>query len=214
MTFPTTPILDTFIRADENPITTNWTTPMFSGEGNMKIVSNQMAPTTNATACAAYYDLATFGPNCEAYVTLATKAADLNHENIYARVTGAGGSPSGYRIRHDSISGTDNIFIQRMDSGSATTLGATITQELASGDAIGIEVIGNVISAYYKPSAGSWTLLGSRTDSTYSGAGHIGLEEGSDLSIRFASFGGGTIVNAVYSANDAPRGFLGRGAGW
>jgi hypothetical protein len=79
------------------------------------------------------------------------------------------------------------VYIQRVDAGVVTQLGAKLYQEFAAGDKLGLQMIGSTISAYYQAAGNSWTLLGSVTDSTYSSAGYIGLGRnitgGSDLVI-------------------------------
>jgi hypothetical protein len=108
---------------------------------------------------------------------------------LVARISGAGGSISGYWGESCSVAGTDTWDLYRFDSGSPTHLGTQGTAELTDGDSIGLEVIGNNIKLYYKPAAGSWTLKTSATDATYSGPGRIGI----NLEDGFADdFGGGT----------------------
>jgi hypothetical protein len=48
--------------------------------------------------------------------------------------------------------------------------------------------------------SGAWSLLGSRTDSTYTAAGKIGVKiNDSGLNGRFDDFGGGTVVGGAPS---------------
>lgn len=218
MAFPTTGILDLFAGATEDPITTRWSGSLHAGENQLKRLSGQARHETVITAAgASWYDVQTFGANCEAYCIVATRPNDGNPCSVYARVINPGtGSLSGYRVRLQSVAGGANdIFrILRIDNNVSTTLGADMTQEFASGDSIGIECIGNQISAWYKPAAGSWTLLGTRTDATYSAAGFLGLEVGSATDdVVFDDFGGGTVI-AGGPGDDPPIGILGRGAGW
>jgi hypothetical protein len=85
----------------------------------------------------------------------------------------------------------------RVDGGSSTTLGATAAQTVSVGDKLGIRAIGSTIEAwYYDSSAGTWSFLFSRTDSTYSSAGYIAMESrGSALD----DFGGGTANTSSFS---------------
>jgi hypothetical protein len=48
------------------------------------------------------------------------------------------------------------------------------------------------ITVYYKAAAGSWTSLGTRTDSSYTGAGYVGLTMYYYSDRRLDDFGGGT----------------------
>lgn len=193
MPFPTTGILDNFNRADENPIT-GWTA-LFNG---FRVVSNAMKGTT-AGSNFAYYSAATYGPDCECYMTIATKVPTGGAMAVLARLvdTGSIGTIDGYILNVAVAAGTDTITIQRLDNGVGTTLGSSISQEVSNGDSIGIECIGSSISCWYKASGGSWTNLGTRTDSTYTAAGRVGVSTTTDTSESFDNFGGGTRIASL-----------------
>jgi hypothetical protein len=192
MPFPSTGILDNFNRADESPAT-GWT-HLFN---SFAIVSNQLASAVVASVLS-YYSASTYGPDCEGYYTVATKPPVGGSTAVLARLVDVGTAftADGYLVKFDNVTGGANDVwaIQRVDNGAATTLGATFTQEVSNGDAIGIECIGSSISALYKPSGGSWTTLATRTDSTYTAAGYLGASSVSDTSNRIEDFGGGTRV--------------------
>jgi hypothetical protein len=101
----------------------------------------------------------------------------------------------GFTVKATSVSGgaNDTIKIMRLDNGTNTQLGATITQELADGDSLGIECSGTSISAYYKPAAGAWTLGGTRTDAAHGSAGNLGIYA-ANTSTALDDFGGGDLV--------------------
>lgn len=193
MPFPTTGILDAFNRADENPIT-GWTA-LFN---NFRVASNAMKSTT-AGSDFAYYSAATYGPDCEAYMTVATKVPTGGAMAIIARLvdTGSIATVDGYMVNVAVAAGTDTITIVRLDNGVGTTLGSSISQEVANGDSIGIECIGSSISCFYKSGAGAWTNLGTRTDTTYSAAGRVGVSVTTDTSESFDDFGGGTRIASL-----------------
>jgi hypothetical protein len=60
---------------------------------------------------------------------------------------------------------------------------------MAEDDEFGMTIIGSTITVYYKTALGSWTVIGTRTDSTYSGGGKIGV--GITARGGVDSFGGG-----------------------
>ena len=63
----------------------------------------------------------------------------------------------------------------------------------ASGDKLGIEIIGSTIRMM-QYTGGAWIELASRTDlATYTAAGYIGFDVGTN-SVRMIDFGGGTVV--------------------
>ncbi len=194
--FPTTPILDTATRANENPLSFSgkWTTA--SGINALKIASNEIAPQGSAQESASYWNVAKF-KDAEAYFTVNTALTVTNdHINVFVRLDGV--ALNGYFAQYarDTVGG-DNINICRLDAGVSTTL-ATFPQGVSVGDSVGVAVSGNTITAWYKPAAGSWTYLGKATDTTYSTANNIGLDINAVLTTAGAiNFGGGMIVTDV-----------------
>lgn len=188
MTFPTTGILDNFNRTNANPLDGNWVNG-FWGDNNMKLVSNALMGAVNGWN-GAYYNTS-YGADQECYITLTTKNATLS---LILMVRSGGtltSSPNGYAFY---VSGTTGS-IRRVTSGSGTTLGATFTVAPASGVKYGISVIGDTIAAY-ENTAGTWTELASRTDSTYTEAGYLAIEVNPNSDI-WDDFGGGEYVAPV-----------------
>lgn len=206
MPFPTTPILDTFTGADENPITTNWTCPLWSTDGNLRRLSNALTK-PGASFDSGYYDLATFGPNCEIWGTLVTKTTtDLDYIRLCARMTDAGtATPDGYSLHVETrAAGNDKWTITRIDNGGPVPIGVSPEQEVANGDGIGLSIIGDQLEAWHRAS-GIWSLLFTRTDSTYSTAGYLGVDmKGGAGTIVFDDFGGGTIGGVTYGGSRFP----------
>ena len=200
-------VLDTFSGSDENPITTNWTTPLFSGGQTLKIASNRLA--TDGFG-AAWYDVKQFGPDQEAAFTVITKPADNEVFNIYVRLQNPGilNQVNGFLVRAQALAGTDQFLIRRVDNDAATTI-ATINQEFNANDQIGIRAIGDHLSLWQNTGTG-WTLLGSVTDTAYALGGYLGAAiQGTTCMLD--ELRGGT---AQTPADNAPIGFSGRGAGW
>ena len=193
-TFPTTGILDNFNRADEDPLANgNWSGPLFSGGGQMRIVTNH-AETAAGGFGRSYWSAANFGSDCEAYIdtTTATPAAG-EQLGLFARIANAGTTTVDCYDCFHLVTGSI-VVIERIDDGAETQLGASISNTLSSGEGLGLEIIGSTITAY-KKSGGSWSSLGSRTDSTYSAAGRIALGSHGD-NAEPDDFGGGTIPAA------------------
>lgn len=203
MAFPTTSILDNFNRADESPAT-GWPGVV---DGNysqsLKVVSNQGA-CIDATDAYPYWGTS-YAADQEGWITV----IGSGFCSLYARLNPiANASVDGYEVEVD-IAG-DAVNIKRVDGAVSTLLGASISQAFASGDAIGIECIGNDVSAYYKPAAGAWSSsLGTRTDATYNQAGYPGLYLSQNTMI-VDDFGGGEVVVAA-GATHGPLLLLGVG---
>jgi len=192
MAFGATSVLDDFNRAN-GAVGASWS-KIWSGDTALTIISNAVANDGSASWSNGGWNVATFGADCEVYLTLTT--TNPSGFNLYARMSAlnTAGGPNGYRLSYNG-DGTWNI--QREDAGSQTTIGtANIARTIANGDAVGLEIVGSTLTFYYKASGGSWASVTTRTDSTYSAAGYIGLEfQGSTW--RGDNFGGGTLAAAT-----------------
>lgn len=170
-------LLSSFTGADENPLSEggNWARLDTNGTGTLQRVSNTVGD-TQATTRDAYWTPTNFGPDCEAYVSIPTKPGNTQSVSIVARVQGEGGAGTwdGYRATFTAASGTDTWLLDRITNNAAAATIASGNREFSAGEKIGIECIGTTI-AIYVFTGGSWTQLGSGTDSTYTSAGKVGM---------------------------------------
>jgi hypothetical protein len=158
----------------------------------MQIVSNQAVPLGNFASV--YWNVATFGPDSEAYIKIATKPGTGFNIAAFARLQTPGSAAvDGYVAAASVLAGTDDHTLQRIDNGAYTQLGAAGNQELANGDVLGLEIIGTTLAVYINA-----VQKFTRTDGTYTGAGNIGFE-GDQTAGRYDDFGGGTVVTAATS---------------
>lgn len=170
-TFKTTGILDDFNRADEGPPpSASWTTP--TGHSGLSVNTNQCAG--SGATNSGYWNPTTFGANAEAYATIAVLPGNSSVIGMIVRVLQPGSSTTfdGYGISFLQAAGTDSISIQRVDNGTGTTLGSTISQEISTNDILGILCRGSTISAW-RESGGVISELGNRTDTTYAAGGNV-----------------------------------------
>lgn len=199
MAFPTTAVLDNFNRTAFDSIEvgdSNWTQ---IGTGAQLIINNDGASCRpNGTGDAAALRNNLSATDVELFFTLAASGTGYYCQWRMKNVTRTGdptssGSWSGYYMQADATSGQVKVF--KYSAGSFNTqLGSTISQALAAGDAIGVEMIGSQIKVYYKAAAGSWTQIGSTiTDSTFTDAGRICLELVGSTGYIVDDFGGGGI---------------------
>lgn len=202
MPFPTTSVIDNFNRANEGPPpSANWSGPIRPGQPRLKVVTNQVVANADDNA-EDYWSNATFGPDSEAYITIPTFSND--HSSVYLRLQAPGtAGVDGYRELSSAFSSVTQIY--RVDDTVHTQLGADISQAWSNGDAHGADIVVSTITAYRKPSGGSWGSLGTRTDNTYAGAGNIGLNMNS-INQTGDDFGGGTIASAVFTKIVGGRG--------
>lgn len=170
----TTPILDTFNRADNSDLGTNWT---FLNNSPMQIVSNMAAGGSDRRQ--EYYN--PLGPlgRSEAYVTIAV----VNDWSLVGvRVTSTGGC-SGYYTQY----GGGSLYLTKWDSNAESTLDSD-TVTLANGDKIGIRAVGPSLTGWVYQS-GSWTQRLSAEDAEFA-TGFLGLQQGLSTG-RLDDFGGG-----------------------
>ena len=190
MAFPTTAVLDNFNRTDENPVGNgNWSGPLFSGDPQCRLLSNELG--TSADFSSSYWSAATFGGACEVY---ATNTGTGLAKALFLRIANPNNaSMDGYELNCSHSGNTLGVY--RVDDKAETLIGSTFSQAVGVGAAYGLEANGSTLTVYYKASGGSWTSLGTRSDSTYSAAGNLGvfLANGDD---DIDDFGGGTMVAA------------------
>lgn len=204
MAFPTTGILEDGSGADEDPLDTHWdgTHVFYPGDtGFFAKLSNQITDATGGgTDTSSSYDgvsgVQQFSGNIEVWATI-VQVSTVTGDQFKIGAANARNDPNmdGYEVNIVKAAGADIVQIRRRDNVTPTTLGADMNQEISDGDSIGMEIIGSTISAYYKPAAGSWTLLGSRVDATYTGPWWIGVKtaQASPRAWKWVPFGGGTV---------------------
>lgn len=183
-----TSILDDFNRANAATLGANWglLTNFGIGGSDLAIVSNQAA-SNGSIYISMYWSAATFGPDCEVYLTLSTVSANVA---LYARTKDPGTSTfDGYMLNVDR--GAGEFSIRRVDNGAETVLGAAVSQAVANGDKILLECIGTTLTGYVD-TGGGWVEVLSRTDATYGAAGGLGFYGDADTTWRYDDFGGGT----------------------
>ena len=191
MAFPETSIIDDFNRDNEGPpLSSDWTEIGYAA-GGLKVSNNECAP-EDAGSCLEYYNVSTYGPNCEVYVTdrynFAKNAVLIRLQSPDTAET------DGYILEADIFEDPDILKLSRLDDGVRTLLGASIEQVLDGDDKFGIESVGDTHTIYYDDGGAGWGSLGSRTDSTYPDAGYLGLKIYGTASGALDDFGGGTLA--------------------
>lgn len=171
-------VIDNFDRSDRNLNVggdTDWTAdPLGESANALSIEGNNVEANLNAY-CASYWDAGTFGPDLFAGFTLtAVQSGAFSTARIYFALVGGIGTTAvdGYAL----FIYTDRVELFRIDNGDAETnqLGADFTNTATAGDKYLIERIGDQFEVWRHRSS-TWTSLGTRTDSTYTGSGHVGM---------------------------------------
>jgi hypothetical protein len=191
---PTTPVLDNFNRANGG-VGSSWSNiKVAAGFAAMNISGNAAVDSSATQYAWNYWNPSRFGPDSEAYVTVSSYGAS-DTIRIGARVTGGTNAYSGYFV---SVAPGGAWSIGRVDNGgSPVTLASGVTQAIASGDKVGIRIVGSVVTALDFRSATGWTQplsYDTASDSVrYTAAGSLALEFRSGT---MDDFGGGTVVGS------------------
>lgn len=177
----------------------NWdSVPIITGSTLWQIPSvGQIANNSNGAEAVS---LAQFGPNSIFFVTFlnAVTFSSTIYFALWISSTGNSGSNvfpvaaiNGYAIV-GGLAGTNQLTIRSYPSGS--TIAGPVTQAIGAGDALGIRQVGSALELWYKAVAGSWTMIASTTDSTYSRAGRLCVEGNG---IVLSQIQGGTITGGT-----------------
>lgn len=200
--FPHTSILDNFNRADNTTLGANWTRLNPGGSGGYTStqvgISGNAAydpQTAGANKASAAWTASSFAANQEAFITIAVVPGDafgvcLRCQNVN------GGAVQYYFVQTTAPTWS----INRVVTSGGNTLLTTGSTTVVNGDKFGGRVYnsgGNVVIEIWKLVSGTWTMLGSYTDSSASkitGAGNVGFivgnANGSSVG-RIDDFGGG-----------------------
>lgn len=195
MPAPVTSVLDSFTRADENPLANStWTGPIVSGDGQNKIVSNQVA--SGAGVANESYWNSSFAADQEVFLTLSTLYATSKGFEVWGRIQSPGTvSLAGYTLYYECV--TNVLQVYKYIGATPTQIGGNVTPTtLVGGDKILLNLNGTTITTSYFHS-GSWTTAHNFTDSSVSGSGFIGLMMNNDASARADDFGGGALTGST-----------------
>ena len=113
-------------------------------------------------------------PDVEVWTTISTLPGAGNAVRLYARLRDVGtGTYDGYMLRTNQLSGTDQVFLERIDNGAIVSR-LTVNQELAAGDIVLLRAKGSSLELW-RNAGSAWSRLGVVTDSTYTAAGYAGI---------------------------------------
>jgi hypothetical protein len=187
---PTTPILDNFNRVN-GAVGANWALIRPTGFAAMNVSANAVVDSSTSLFAWNFWNVANFGPNVEAYVTVKTVGAS-DVIRIGGRVTNAGlNTHSGYYV---AVTAAGAWTILRVDNGGSPVTLASGTRTIVNGDKIAIRIVGSVVRALHFNATAGWTQVLSydtASDATkYTGAGRLALEFRTSA---LDDFGGGSL---------------------
>lgn len=188
MAVPSPPILDTFVRANETPLSGggNWTTKILSSEENLVLINNSIASAAAALGTGWW---TRFVCSDAELMTLDENGSGMT---LRARIQNPGTTiPTYYEvIRVRDGSGNDGkILIRVSRAGVVTTLADLGLQTIDTDNSLGMTLIGDTVQAWkYTASTKRWSLLGSGTGTTpVSGYGFVGVGVRSGGLLNFAA---------------------------
>jgi hypothetical protein len=197
---PSTGTLDNFQRANQGPPpSSSWSLgplDFTSGDG-LVVLNNALARRASGSYRQGdYWNPATYGPDSEVWATAqSVGSSPYDAFNLYLRLTNIGPkTTNGYGLAWSGNNKSNNISIQKFANGAFASALASFTQNLSPGDSLALQAIGSTLYAWYRPAGGSWTLLGSATDTTYSTAGYLGADMAYSQNTTLSSFGGGALT--------------------
>lgn len=191
MPYPRTPILDTFSRADENPLTsTNWATSLNNG---CKLVSNQCVQVGPTAFDASTWKTIMGSLDMEVYATLGTVPASDTDVQLIARQANQTDFTGRYMHLNmvNSAGGTTwNLTLYANDGVDRFLATISLGSAFVVGDHVWLKSVNNVHEVYY-----NGVLMFSVTDTNnYVPAGnYIGLLFGANSAAGFKNFGGGML---------------------
>jgi len=219
-TFPSTPVLDNFNRADSSTLGSNWQGLSVSRWDETEWVSypriaeNQFAPWElapepywTAPAVGAYW-LDAQDPDCETYITISSQIAvtalSIGVRCQFDPITNVGTAGYFLNIVSDAENLAQWLVVTHTSpmmpgmSDDAVAISPTspmILLELVEGDKLGLRALGNLVQVYHNPvDDPGWSMIFEVEDNTYQDAGHLSLFLRLILEIdRLDDFGGGVL---------------------
>jgi hypothetical protein len=166
-------LIDDFNRANQTPPSgwSSWNTGTYK---ELSISSNTLIRSGSGGSSnygVAIYDTA-FNADQEAWITITT-GGGVGHELALGLRTQDIQSTTYDNYETYIDTNVDEAYIYRVDDGSYTQLGATVTGlALSSGHKVGVRMIGSTLGLW-KDIGSGWTEVTTRSDSTYTAGGKI-----------------------------------------
>jgi hypothetical protein len=172
MSFPTTELLDSFIRPAEDPLSLEGAWKLFDSALTGAIEGEAFHSLHGTENTAVYY----WSPGEFTEPAVKGEIYKMPHPGtgeeleLWACLTKvtAPESPSGYRLQlHYVAFNKTGFIVERMDNGVLHLLGESNISEASEGDQVGFQVLAGKVISWYKHGAGAWEVVREDTDSTY-----------------------------------------------
>jgi peptidoglycan/xylan/chitin deacetylase (PgdA/CDA1 family) len=180
-----TPILDNFNRANENPLSGGGNWSSLSG-GGAQLLNNAVASSGTGTSTSGWKTSYTGDVEARATVLISSDNAGVMTD---ASLNGAG-QLSGYLWQWQGANSPATFALYREDANVFTTLATFNGFLLDPGDQLALQVIGSSVQGWVYH-LGSWQQVATATDTTYS-TGNLALRVRGTTPIA-DDFGGGQV---------------------
>lgn len=156
-----------------------WTNGYWTGQPSCRVVSGSAAGPSSAQWADNYtLDTISRGDGIDIIFRSVTKATGSNTATFFHIFGTPASSPSGYYASITNQTGTDGVAFGNMTSGSTSAL-ISSSLEWTNGSDLGVRInsvaSGGEIELFYKLSAGSWTSLGTTTNTART-SGRLAIE--------------------------------------
>jgi len=189
MAFPTTGVLDSFVRAN-GALGTNWQSPVSVDGQTLTIIGNAAASNSSGAGMATWKASA-FSTKIEAYAQISVLPGTGNYVGV--SIIDDPASPSnGYVLE---VTQPSSWALYSYVSGSIVST-YTGTQTLSAGDWIGLYATHGSQIAYYSHDGTTWTAIVTATDTALTVGSWYSAMEIARATGRISQFGGGTTVTA------------------
>lgn len=197
MPFPTTSLLDDF---DRGTIGANYSVPTLASAWG--ITSNQLVG--SAAANVDYYNVTTYGPDCEVWATLAVLPGAGGQVAVLLGLLDAANALTldGYAVNY-THGAPGTIHIRRIDNGAFINLiAATLT--LTAGVQLGIRRVGLPVTGSLLTAFVNGAPVAETTEGTYTAAGYLGMSS-DNTTAALDDFGGGAVRAADIDISTFPK---------
>jgi hypothetical protein len=186
--FPTTGILDDCNRTDENPLSDGGKWGDRNNNFDLALAGNRIGGTNSGALSSMFWSLATYGPDCEAYITVTTLPSATAYIRLWVRVQNPGAvGETGYMMQWSNDANGCRIFKETARE-TYTMIAQDAAARYTTNDQLGLGALGSDITVY-KTGASVLTV----NDTTTSAAGNLALGC-RDTVAKLLNFGGGTRV--------------------
>ena len=200
MAFPTTGLIDDFLRSNSPTLGLSWVEGDCEPDepaGDYFAIASNTASNDSGISSSARWNGATYGPDCEVYATMSSvPVLDGDRFMLYARIVQPGNDTfDGYALCLRLTGAQLEFRLIRWDNGVRTDI-ATQAVTFVAGNKMGLEIIGSTLKGY-RFNGSVWSQEITVVDANHGAAGYLGFGDSlGDGPMTIDDFSGGTVAAA------------------